>query len=453
MRDLNATPSKKARQRGFTLTEMMVALVLGAIIVAPFYVITRGMSEETTHQQMETEAMQRSRVGIELLTADFQRVGMLVSPNPAVDVDSIVSSNTAGNTQSAWNRQAVVHLNRDGSDDFDSIILVGSFVSSNTYTGYINTAGADTVSINQQFAQADDCTDEFNPAYSFVHLYTSTGQTLDAKVSSVTTSCAGAGGTDCLCTVSVEPGELFVDGPAGFTEGQLVNVAANQAALYRVEPVTEPDGGTHNALIRYFMNYSNSQNLGASCSLSDIDDSMIADFATTPVQTAKIIAEYVEEFEVWFRPVVRSNFDDTTEPPRPVFHQTDTVVGGSIGFAPPADVHLIGIGDPAAYTSNIQDLSCAFVSGRVGPEYLRSAMVRLAVRTEQTDMSLRITDLNEPDPEAVWATVDGVTRYNVARGPAGDVGAYKLRTVITEVAMPNLASKAASFPALSSWGS
>jgi prepilin-type N-terminal cleavage/methylation domain-containing protein len=427
--------------RGFTLIEMMVALLLGAIIITPLYIITRGMAQQTTLQQMETEAMQRSRVGLETLINDFQRAGMMVSPNPAVDTDSIISSNPTGNTQAAYDRQAVVHLNRSDGDRYDSVILVGSFVTSNSYTGYVGIEGANMVTINETFATEDDCVEEFNGNYSFMHLFNSSGQTLDAKVDSA----ACVGGPPCTCTVTLAAGELFASGPAGFPDGQMVNLAANQAALYRVESVQQGSGGSHDALVRYFVDYDFAQSLPTACESGDITDGMISDFATNEYATARIIAEYVEEFEVWFRPVhAPANAGGTTNDPTAVYHGMDAV-DADTGFAPPAGTFLLGVGSPGDYVPSVSDLGCASAPNQVGPEHIRSAMIRLAVRTERTDQSLRIDAPGETNPAAVWAGVTGVTAYNIAPGPSTDVGAYKLRTVITEVPMPNLASKVATF--------
>ena len=44
-----------------------------------------------------------------------------------------------------------------------------------------------------------------------------------------------------------------------------------------------------------------------------------------------------------------------------------------------------------------------------------------------------------------------LVKYNVAPPPSGDVGAYKVRTVITEVMMPNIASRMASFKDIPTW--
>ena len=63
------------RERGFTLTELMVAVLVGAIVISTLVTITRSMSQEATNQQMNVEASQRARTGLHMLKADFVRTG------------------------------------------------------------------------------------------------------------------------------------------------------------------------------------------------------------------------------------------------------------------------------------------------------------------------------------------------------------------------------------------
>ena len=76
---------QKGKSLGFTLMEMMAALFIGAIIVAPLYIITRGMAQQTDTGRMEVEAMQRARMGIDSISRDFKLAGLSTSPNTEVD--------------------------------------------------------------------------------------------------------------------------------------------------------------------------------------------------------------------------------------------------------------------------------------------------------------------------------------------------------------------------------
>ena len=407
--------------------EMMIALLMGAIIIAPLYIVTRGMAQETTKQQMETEAIQRARVGLETLVTDFQRAGMLVSPNPSMDPDSIISTNGV-DFQQAFNRMAVVHLNRDDPTIPDAVILVGSFFSTNIYQAML---ANNSLAFSETFDTREECEEQFNPNYAFAHLFTTTGQNLDSQVASA----ACDADVDCNCTVSLVAGELFVDGPGAFTEGQMVNVAANQAVLYRVESAVEAGGTTRNVLVRYLMNYSSDQGLTSNCIVGDIDDSML------DLSSAKIVADYVEEFEVWFRSVYRNTPANTMEVPKPVAHTLPDLESVDLPFAPDKEFTVVGMADPDSAGVQTGWLSCAPVPNAMGPEHVRSAIIRIAVRTEKTDQSMRIIEPGSADPVGEWANLGYIAQYNAWPPPAGDVGAYKLRTLITEVSMPNLASK------------
>ncbi|MBW2277057.1 MAG: hypothetical protein JRF63_06160, partial [Deltaproteobacteria bacterium] len=402
------------------------------------YIITRGMAEETTKQQMETEAIQRARVGLELLTSDLQRAGMMVSPDPETDPDSIVQDG-----QHAFFRKSIVHLNRGGDDSFDSIMLTGNFASANTYTALL---GIDQVTIDQGFNHPDDCFEEFNTTYSYVHLTAGTGQTLDAKIAAnegaVTCPDHPYESDMCQCTVILDSAELILDGPGGFALGQMVHVEANQTAIYRVEEIYETDGASpcqrsHRNLIRYFVDYDGVSSLGSDCDLGTINDGMI-DF-----DSGKVVAEYVQEFEVWFRTAVAG----TTLDQKPNYPSYSMLLAADEGFSPCKEVAVYesspGCNNPAA-----DHLSCAPAASEYAPEHVRSAVVRLAIRTEKTDMSMMFDDVS----------VDaGIVRYNVAPPPdptayCPDVGVYKVRTLVTEVAIPNITARMASFPDIPTGG-
>jgi hypothetical protein len=341
----------------------------------------------------------------------------------------------------------------------DSVLLVGSFVTSNTYQAYLTLAsggGQAQIDIVPTFATAEDCLVEFNKNYAFMHLFAPNGQTADARVASA--SCAGE--TDCECTITLEDGELFVDGPSAFADGQMIRVAANQAALYLVQPM-----GDHNALVRYFVDYDGANTLGATCSLADFytPDSSGGPgefLVTVDTTTAKVIAEYVQDFQVWFRNVYKDSPDvaATTSPPNGEWGKPRYYAMGSVGterLLPCDSAELFNAATGATSAGCVGKdnyLGCEVVNGdgNLGPEHVRSAVIRLGVRTVTTDQ-----EVMKLAPDGAWNSIeveDGegddperLVRYNVARPPAGDVGAYKVRTVVTEVSMPNIAARMASF--------
>jgi hypothetical protein len=440
--------------------EMMVALLIGAIVVSQLYILTRSIAHDTTKQQMETEAMQRARIGVELLTADFQRAGMMVSPNPARDPDSMVRQGADADSnelnQHAFYRPAVVHLNRDNAESWDSVLLVGSFVTSNTYQAYLTLGEGGSqseVTIVPTFATRADCEVEFNKNYAFLHLIAPNGQTADARIAAG--SCSGD--TDCECTVTLTEGELFVDGPSAFADGQAIRVAANQAALYFVRPL-----GDHDALVRYFVDFDGAASLEAGCDLASFYERAEGggDFLVGVDETSmKVIAEYVTDFQVWFRNVYKNEPDEPTastpvnsEWAKPRYYDLTTIGEGRLLPCDAAALFDSGSGATSAgCVEKPSYLGCSVVAGdgNLGPEHVRSAVIRLGVRTDKTDQEV-MKLLPEDDWDGVESTaadndLNRLVRYNVARPPAGDVGAYKVRTVVTEVSMPNIAARMASF--------
>lgn len=420
------TQPRLGEERGFTLIEMMVALLIGIVAVSQLYILTRAVSNDTVKTRMETEAMQRARIGIELLTADLERAGLNASPNPARDPDSMVNPGTAAgaNNQRAFERPAIVHLNRDDASGFDSILLVGSFITSKSYQAYLDSStGRAVLTFAEPFAVDDECLDEFKPEYSFAHVIAPNGQTADAAID--TRTCPG--GTNCTCTVTLDLGELFVGGASAFASGQLVRVAANQAALYSVQTV-----GDHPSLVRQFVKFS-SEN-ASTCTAS-------AFAGTADPISAKIIADYVTDFQVWFRNV-RDDGDDWLKP--------STYDVGPQRILPCDKAELFET-TAAGCLANQSHLQCTVTTEGtyVGPEHVRSAVVRLGVRTEKTDQEvMKLVTWDADAGVDKYDEADGRNRlvlYNAAPPPSGDVGAYKVRTVVTEIMLPNIAARMASF--------
>jgi hypothetical protein len=297
----------------------------------------------------------------------------------------------------------------------------------------------DQVVISELFPHPDDCYEEFNADYSYVHLTSGTGQSLDAKIDTAAdVDCEQMEGTSCQCTIPLASAELILDGPGGFALGQQVHIEANQTALYRVEEVFETEAAavcqrSHRTLMRYFVNYDGVSSLGADCDVATITDNLIKR------ASAKVVAEYVQEFQVWFRTAIAGNTVDM----KPNYHTPTELYSADEGFAPCREVPVYE-GAPGCNNPSANDLSCEPSPSEYAPQHVRSAVVRLAVRTEKTDMSMKFEDT---------AVDGGIVRYNIAPPPdpvayCPDVGVFKVRTLATEVALPNVAARMASFTEL-----
>ncbi|MCK9523287.1 MAG: prepilin-type N-terminal cleavage/methylation domain-containing protein [Proteobacteria bacterium] len=401
------------RQRGFTMVELMVALLIGLVLVMMLVMITRTMASEATNQQMVVEANQRARTGMHVLKNDLMRAGMFVSPSPRIDPDSLLS-HAEGAAPAGYYRNAVVHLN-PGATTPDAFVLVGNFIGNQTYQAVIEEADG-KVTIEHQFA-AGQCEREFNPSYAFAHLINAQGQTQEAKISDVTENCSGG---VCECEIDLASGELI---EGAFSE-RIIKIAANQAALYRVDTV-----GDRGVLMRYLVNYDGSAAGDEGC--TDI----LNDAADLNPATAMVIADYVSDFQIWFRTVEADTSNVIAIAKQ---HSVDSLTNSASTFRPNASNVIVGNATPASATT-VYHLTCPSTTGPsvgFGPEHVRSAVIQLSVRTERTDQQLRLLDEQFEEGNMAFAA---------AKAPAGDVGAYKVRTLMVEVPMPNLAASMARF--------
>lgn len=78
--------SKRAHpEQGFTLIELMVALVAGLIAISSVYTISKASSQNFHEQQRISQAQMASRMALEQIRLDVQRAGFLGSANTATE--------------------------------------------------------------------------------------------------------------------------------------------------------------------------------------------------------------------------------------------------------------------------------------------------------------------------------------------------------------------------------
>ncbi len=225
--------SPRRKNNGFTLIELMVALILATIVVAPLYVVTRSLTGQAKLEQVETEAMQRARIGLHTLLNDLAMTGLHASPNPIDDPRSFLFNGDQGD---GLNRHAVVHLNPNDTDlsdgEDDSILLVGNFFGGRSYSAIYTGSGEfntyKPVTGDAALITDEECTlSGFmvrGGYYSYAHVERADGKTLDVPV----TDAAFSNG---ICTVTVDMTGIAEN---AVTPGDTVYLSPNQAALYRV---------------------------------------------------------------------------------------------------------------------------------------------------------------------------------------------------------------------------
>ncbi len=438
---------------GFTLMEMLVALMVGAIVITPLYFVTRGMAQGSENRRQDTEATQRARVGMDYLMRDFRRAGLSVCPVTGVNsstglgVDPLCDNRNISNSNAKY-RKAVVHLNR-GVGGFDAVLLSGNFLSGagTTHVGFSTDYGVFDLSTP---VSQEECLEQFNSGYSFAHIIGQTNRYLDARIGTTATYNSGTG----LCTgIGVLNDDISNNNV--FSSVESVLITTNQTALYMVERVSTPEG-PRNDLVRYFVDYDNTS-ATTTCELdgaTSVADVTLPGDSTPIIATRMVIAQYVEDFQVWFRPVtvVDQQIIPNNHQPVDGAGVTGASASGGVfedGFALP-DAQYIFPSSNAAPVAGNQHLSCDQpINSKIGPEQLRSVLIRLAVRTERTDPTL---------PFASYGGANHMVRHSLVRyGGAGDSGAaetdlkgasFRLKTMLTEVPLFNLSAKTKLIPGL-----
>ncbi len=419
--------SPRRKNNGFTLIELMVALILATIVVAPLYVVTRSLTGQAKLEQVETEAMQRARIGLHTLLNDLAMTGLHASPNPIDDPRSFLFN---GNQGDGLHRHAVVHLNPNDTDlsdgEDDSMLLVGNFFGGRSYSA-IYTGSGEFNTYKPVTGDADLITDEEctlsgfmvrGGYYSYAHVERADGKTLDVPV----TDAAFANG---ICTVTVDMTGIPEN---AVTPGDTVYLSANQAALYRVEGITFDDGFVRRDLVRHFVNYDGSS-VGA-CSIGTGGTIEIV------ANTRQVIAEYVALFQVWFRPVRQVSGTPVVVPNAPNFYDIDTLAASNLPVVPDRNsIHVLL--DAPTDTPGADDVTCFNNSGTIEAQHIRSAVVLLSVHSEKSDLELDDTVFGAAASRFVRLSAQNCTTGPCALAPS----AYKLKTVVTEVDMPNLAAR------------
>jgi hypothetical protein len=386
--------------------EMLIALVMAAIIVTPLYIITRSMSEQTGFQRMEIEAMQRARTGLNLLVRDFSRAGLFTSPNTAKDF-RFVNRAVSGDSVNQY-RAAVIHLNRNAGGN-DAVIISGNFLGSEIYSAeYL---GGDRFVIQE----LPNCDKLFDTGYAFAHVVNHQDTRMDIKVISkeATSPC------EFQVTNGVIQDSFIALGETG------LRVTSNQIALFMVE---------NGQLVRYFLS-----SLGLSS--EDTPDCDLTNFEPNKVTaTRKVLANNVQGFQVWFRPKTTAADNASNDWNVPHYPPLSTIVDEANfqgdGLVPPADWHSLPVSIDAPPNNN--HVSCVFSdTNALGPESVRSAIVRLTIRVPVADYKAYV-----PIEESDAGPSEGRLVLRNLASTAGGKAAYRLKSLTTEIEMPNMASRA-----------
>lgn len=417
------------RQRGFTLMEMMFALLAGAVLVTPLYVVLKGMSETSSAMRDGLEARQRARVGLSVLQRDLARVGLGVSPDSQIDGRS-VNRDAVGSF--AQHRRALIHITDENGND--ALLLSGNFRGGRTYRAVANGLTLTIFNDSSQSITEEECTSQFDEAGigSFAHVSGGSGRELDARATGAWNS------GDCQVVLNV------LDAPSNavdlvYGSGDTVFISANQTVLYLLEAVTDHLGMPSAQLVRYFVAFDGSAPLApASCAVDASGSPTLPGSSALIPNSRQVIADYVEGFQVWLR-VVAATADVAggvrAYPPHYTTPSLTTYLGD--GFKPPVDEIVLLASAADDPTNYVGELGCGLNATR-GVQHVRSAIVQLAVRTERADNSMTWDQVKLiPRHEYRMAEVPSTAPDGVEKAGA----AYKVETFATEVLMPNLAGR------------
>jgi hypothetical protein len=408
----------------------MVAIFVGAVVIAGIYIIFAN-SQKIFHQEARiAQAQLSARVGLELLKNDVRRAGYMSSPNPDLGRDPLVCHNEGvsdirlhpvrhidGIPGQAWDINGgpvtLPYTSHNTNIAPDAVILVGNYTNAQTYlaetidttAGRIKLQRIDSRPLPGSDELPDGSTDDDNtdasdeeferlfPTTAFVRVVNRHGRMSFARITGVTNA---ASRTVTVAANALQRVDQSIQcGIEGYGEGSEVNVV--NAILYRLELDQGPDARDGADPSRPFKKFDLVR--------------WLLDQDLNPIPgTREVVIEHVVDFQLWYRQ------DDPT---------------GATGSGPNIDLDwqpqlpeddVIVIGLPAGTTPPPLD-----GTQNASPENLRSAILKISVRTA------------EEDPEFPFiARAPGAQLHRYELNPNVE-GAAHVRTLVTEVQLPNIA--------------
>jgi prepilin-type N-terminal cleavage/methylation domain-containing protein len=391
-RHIGESRRRRRREAGFTLVEIMVALVAGALAITSIYFVSAASARHFHEQQRIAQSQMSLRMAMEQVRRDFSRAGYLGTPNTAEEQRCV---------DSPWAFGAVLLEDGAGTSvlteattnavEADRVELIGNYATSDSYL-MIDAGGVGNRASFQKSWQGF--------RRSFGVPYDATAQALFEQVFT----------TDRFVHITTPTGNHF------FAAITAVDAAADPPSIdfSPALPIGSPcvpglcDGCTITPLERIEYTVLDTATAGEVSSLSSPASAAVFAGLDGPVlvrrevgmgsagaaiaNSERIIAEYVADFDVDF--VSNTNL--------------------TVGTAPT----LVLDDDGTAETRTTNE-----------PHLVRSARVRLSVRTAAEDPRY---------PYPSGGATDPLTRYEL--DPLAP-GAARVRTANAEILIPNLAMR------------
>lgn len=402
--------NERRAEAGYTLVELMVAVIITSIVVSALYSVSRSATETFNQQQRTAEMQLRLRFAMEQLRADLSRAGYMATPNSALDprVCPRPSTNYQG-IEITSDVAAPIPLSSDNQYIAPKLVrMMGNFASVDEYV--VAGISGSTISLQNQTPQWARVTS----GTQFERIFM-----------------GATGGRRLLRIVSPTGQMQFVQVVGGMYQAS--SSAALPQLIVSPPPTLVGDGAT-------------STGIGAACGITGLGvgatvspvsmiEYRIGNLATTLPQLYPADATQA----ALKTDLIRSEYNLLPGPTLMVGSErvigeyaVDLDVGMSIDVGNPVgsltgmpSLQVVPFGD-TRITSLAGNVTTVGV-GSAHPERVRSLIVRLSIRDR------------EQDPGFGWvsrASTDPLTRFRVF---ADREGAARVRTLTTEVVLPNLA--------------
>lgn len=403
--------SKRSARRGFTLMEIMVAMVAGVITVTVVYSLSRGTSRVLAEQHKVSQTQTALRLAMEQIRTDIERAGFLGTPNSDAEQTCNLppSRLQAVIFQDDFYTANIPHA-AEHSVEADRLVLIGNYMTSGAYllTGIADNTGS-TVAFQptwQSFRR--DFGVPFNQAAydrvfadnRWVHITTLQGQHFFTQVRSRGTSGAGP---NIGINPALTPGGLCTVGLADGATIAPIN-AIEYAILNPRAPLPAGHGGQSAAELSALLGNRTGEDDATRNAIEGLPSVLVrreVDPLTGAVVagTTRVVLEYAVEFDLGF--------------------DVDTTSGPNSN---PTIRRLTG--------SNAQA-----VLGPAGsaPQGLRTIEVRLSARTPGAEPNQRWIARTDPNTP--------LTRFFARdQNPAQGLPSSRVRTLVETITLPNVAA-------------
>jgi len=134
LKTMKASVATGRRARGFTMIELMVAMVIASIIMAAIYSVYAGLTRSYTTQNVAADVQQAVRATIDFMAEDIMMAGLT---NPWGDYAGDVGISEAGFNRIRFNADRNMDGDTDAGDNFENITyeLVGNYLQVTDHLG------------------------------------------------------------------------------------------------------------------------------------------------------------------------------------------------------------------------------------------------------------------------------------------------------------------------------